>query len=438
MSTDYFSPRTGSVLLKQESAFGSIVSDGLVPPTTVFDSGTISTPFEMASVIALEPLTIARDEMRATRGQTQPDIGGVYSSGSKVAVRRGEATLTYRFETVDGGTSDDHPFHILLESMMADGGEPGTTTDAVQTYHDPAPGSTAANAFYFYPTDASLYEEGMVVTVDVDGRPYALYVTEVDESVGDEYIGVEGAPRHLTNGDTIRFTRQFENKPAGVSFAMRFDKPGYRAECFGCRVVGISATLEPLAESAVLRFDFTISIGHLRYAHASWAVTPPVYTGGREVQIHGSTVTISDPLPAPGTTAPYQNDLVADIFVGQMGIGLTAVQQQVPDHRSVVGGELAIADIEVSNTIRLSRPQTGFDTDMVDGDQRLVLICLGSPGAGNALAIVMPCAFSTADPAGRTEEGDNLVQTLTLSAEPPRGTVTAASSDSSIIIATVH
>lgn len=130
---------------------------------------------------------------------------------------------------------------------------------------------------------------------------------------------------------------------------------------------------------------------------------------------------------------------MSDIFVSVVGLNLTAEVQQVPDHKTVVAGEQAIDDIIVENTIRLSRPQTGFDDDMEnDGVERFVSICIGSTGAGQALAFVIPCAFSTADPGARAENGENLTQQLTLGAESPRGTLTASDADSSFIIATVH
>lgn len=443
MSTTTISTKTGSVLLRAASTYGSVSGTNLSPDTDRFDSGTVSVPFDHAVVPDVAVSTIDRNEMRSRRRQSKPDVIGPYEGGSKVAVRQGDISLTLRLTGLGSSTSDGWPLHILLASMLEDGGEPSWTSDPVLTYHDPAPGSTAANAFYFRPTTIGNYAEGDVLIADVDGRPEALWVVEVDATPAAEYVQVVGASRHLTSGDTVRACRVFKNAAPGAAFDMRFDKDpdqnggaGYRAEAFGCRVTSLTTTTTPLGQDAVIRVTFTINAGHIRYDHANASTTTPSYGDGPELQLIGSSYGITEALPGETGAAPYKKARVSDIYLGQLGITVTGEVQDVPDHLTVVGGERTIGDAMLDVTTQLTRPQTEFDGDLVDGDERWLGIALGSPGAGRSVAVVVPNAFSmSTDPGGRSEAGTNVVQGLQHGAESPRGTTTASAADSSFYLA---
>lgn len=429
----------GSVRMKAEAAFGSLVGAGLAPPTTVFDSGTVAVPYETTGVLRFDPEVRERNELKRIRGQRTPFVIGPRVGGAKVARRAG----TISFDMVVRGPADDdsdsYPLSLILGSALEDSGAPASTSDAVLAFHDPAPGDTDADVNHLRPTDVTKYAEGDVISVDVDGRPCLMLVTEVDDTVDAEFIRVLGAPRHLTNGDTIRFCRTFRpgDMSACPSLALEFCKPGYRLECYGCRLTTLTFNVEPRGEAAVLVLNLTFDVQFARYDHANAAVVSPTYPSGPELQFVGGDVLLTEALPAEGTAGPYLVDRTGVLSVSQCDLTMTVELATAASHRSVVAGRTqprtAMADLR----IRFDEPVAGFDDDYVGEVDRFCAVTIGSPGQGNAVGLVVPVAVTRADGEGR-EEGDGiLVQDLTLGDGVPRGTAGANTLDASFFFAIV-
>jgi len=436
----------GSAYFEKEDVQGSVIAPALVPAEDVFGGGGISIPFDMAELIEGEPELAPRTDMRKTRGKRKPDAIGPRVGGKKRMRRTATFSLTLRMEGVGDGDSDNYPLTWLLNTLLEDTGAPDNLTDDLLAFHDPAPGDSAADAFHFRPTNVDRFSEGDVIAAFVEGRPVFLWVTDVNAV--DDYVRVLGAPRHLSEDDTIRFCRVFKatNLASRPTLRMRFDKEGYQAQCFGVRLTGLQFTVSPKGEGSVLRLQMNFSVRHMRYRHASAAIIQPTWPAGDELQFNGGDVTLSETLPAEGTAGPYQKaragEAVAGVdgegvlHTGELEVTVAGEYAEAPSHRSVLAGEDRVRDVGVSARIRLSQPETGFDEDLEDeGAERFFSMACGTVEAGNGFGVVIPVAHSTADAGARKEAEGVLVQDITIEDAIQRGTKTAAAADSSFYVA---
>jgi len=431
-----------SVRWKADSDFGGISDASLVPPSSYFDVGATALPVEMLEVIEGEPEMRERNEVRAKRGRRRNYRIGPRVSGDKVVRRTATFTAQMVVRGIGTGTADDHPLVKLLGALLEDGGDPDPswTTDTVEAYHDPAPAGHDADVNHFHPETVARFAEGDLITSEVDGRVYPLYVVGVDDTADAEYVQVLGAPRHLTAGDIIRPVRTWRVGDPGARDAgnIRFDKEGYAAEFFGVRIQSVSFTVAPSGDASVLALEFNFDARFMRYDHTNASIATPVSPGaGPELQFSGGTAYIGAALPAESVAGPYAVDSAGTLNIAELEVTIEAELAEAPDQITVLAGRNVIRDVMMDARVQLSQPQTGFDADLEGDVDRWFSFAIGSPGQGGAFVGFIPIGLCNADRAARGENDEVLVQDLRIQDGIPRGTETPASSTSPFLIGLV-
>lgn len=433
-----------SALVYIESTFAS--PSGRNIDTAGFDAATLSIPFIRYEGEFPDAEMIERNDMSSLRGALPPHVYGPTISGTKVARRSGEFTLSMDVEgfgALSGVITDpdDHPLVAILGAMLVDGGSPADPADyedEVDDYHDPAPGAHPAGVNVLKPEAQAHYTEGSLFKIDIGDNAIFACITRVD--AGNDVIVHTALPRQLVSGDVVRVCRNWRvGNAAEHSLGIQLDiGNGIRARYVGCVLKGITFELDAAANPTV-RWDLTFQYAAAVFDHNNVSQTAQIYPDGDFVGLENGSVALSATVPAPnsGTAAPFKLALLtATTYVSKISLTIQATVEEYGGAVNVAGRTFEVVDAICSGDIVFSE-EVAIDDDFANSTERELTISLGPTGNGEGFGLHMAAVHATAETARREIDGQRVMHRLSFRSGKDRGGY-AGTNNSSFVIALPH